>query len=212
MPAPTERMPWGYWLVRKLCQAFLLVLYRYRVEGREKFPVEGPVLLLSNHQSYLDPIVIAAAAPRRLRALARESLFRFGPFAWIIRYLGAIPVGSAGATLSSMRATFQHLDRGTAMLIFAEGTRTEDGNLAEIKPGILTLLRRRKPTIVPMALDGSFQAWPRQNKWPRLGRIAVVFGDAIIPEQLVELSDEQILALVGERIGSCLAEAQQLRK
>ncbi len=210
MPEPVENMSLWYRLVLRLCQLLFTVVFPCRAKGREHFPATGPVLLLSNHQSHLDPIAIASAAPRRLRALARESLF-VGPFGWLIRSLGAVPVGSAGATFFSLRATFRHLDRGTAMLIFPEGTRTEDGNIAELRSGFVALARRRNPVVVPMAIDGAFDVWPKRHWLPRPGRLAIVFGKPISTENLDELSDAEFGAIVAARLAECHAEAQRLR-
>ena len=210
MPEPVENMSLWYRFVRGLCQILFTVVFPSRSRGQENFPAAGPILLLSNHQSHLDPIAIASAAPRRLRALARESLF-VGPFAWLIRSLGAVPVGSAGATLSSLRATFRHLENGTAMLIFPEGTRTEDGEIAELKAGFVALARRKNPVVLPMAIDGTFDAWSKHRWLPRPRRIAIVFGQPISTANLEELSDDAFAATVAERMAKCLAEARRLR-
>ena len=206
---PTERMPLGYWLIRAFCQLINKLIYHYRVTGRENFPDEGPILLLSNHQSHLDPTAIAAAAPRRLRALARESLF-FWPLSWIIRYLGAIPVGSAGATRASLKQTLAALDNGAAFLIFPEGTRTEDGEIGSLQPGFTMLTRKKKPVVLPMAIEGSFQAWPRSKSFPGLGRIAIAFGKPIAPEEYDQWDAKQFEGQVAERLRGCLQEARGL--
>jgi 1-acyl-sn-glycerol-3-phosphate acyltransferase len=210
MPEPVEKMSLWYRFVRGLCQLLFAAVFRCRSRGQENFPAEGPILLLSNHQSHLDPIAIAAAAPRRLRALARESLF-VGPFAWLIRSLGAIPVGSTGSTLSSLRATLGLLDRGGAMLIFAEGTRTEDGELAPLKPGFVALARRKHPVVLPMAIDGSFDAWPKHRWLPRPRRLAIVFGPPISTANLEQQSDDEFAQTVAARLAECLVEARRLR-
>lgn len=206
---PTQRMPPGYWLARAGCKLFFNVIYRYRITGQEFFPAAGPVILLSNHQSHLDPLAIAGAAPRRLRALARESLF-FWPLSWVIRYLGAIPVGSTGSTRASLKATMAALDEGAAFLIFPEGTRTSDGEIAELQPGFTMLTRRRKPVVLPMAIEGSFQAWPRNRRFPRPGRIAIVFGKPIPPEEYDQWKAKEFEAIAAERLAGCLSEARAL--
>lgn len=167
-------------------------------------------MLLSNHQSHLDPAVIAAACPRRLHSVARESLFR-GILGWIIRSLGAWPIGSKECTLATMRKSLRLLEMGGAMLVFPEGTRTHDGELGEIKPGFIPFIRRRKPVVVPMAIEGSFAAWPRQRSYPLPHRLAVVFGLPMNVDELVALDDQAILELVASRLEACRQEAAQLR-
>lgn len=203
-------MPFGYRLARGLCKLIFSVLYRYRITGEENFPREGPMILLSNHQSHLDPLVIAAAAPRRLRALARESLF-FWPLSWIIRYLGAIPVGSAGATRASLKATMGALEQGSAFLIFPEGTRTSDGEIAELQSGFTMLTRKKRPTVLPMALEGTYQAWPKSKKFPGLGRVAVAFGKPIPAEEYEAWKAKEFEEIAAQRLEECLKEARELR-
>jgi len=205
----TETMSLWYKFVRIWCRLACVFPFPCRIQGQENMPATGPILLLSNHLSHLDVIAIATASPRRLRALARESLF-VGPFAWLIRSLGAIPVGSAGATLSSLRATFRHLENGTAMLIFPEGERSEDGELAELMPGFTILARKKNPAVVPMAVAGTFEAWPRRHWLPRPGRMAVVFGKPIPTDNLGELSDEAFGEIVSSRLTECHEEAKRL--
>ncbi len=207
---PTEQMNLWYHFVRTICRVVFSTIFALKVSGKENIPPAGPLLVLSNHQSHLDPLAIAAASPRRLRALARESLF-FWPLSWMIRSLGAIPVGSAGSTRASLKATFKHLDNGTAMLIFPEGTRTDDGEIAELQSGFQMLTRKKNPTILPMAIEGSYQAWPKSRLLPRPGRLAIAFGEPISHEEYGAWDAKEFEPRVTEILNDCLAEARALR-
>lgn len=173
-------------LCRMFMQGVVKLCFGLRVVGRERVPRSGPLLYLSNHQSYLDPVISSvAAADRPFSPFARESLFR-GPFGWLIRSLGAMPVTGGNADKSIMRAALAELDAGRCVLVYPEGTRTPDGALQPFKTGVALLLRRSKATIVPVGIEGSFDAWPRQRSRPRFRRpIEVEVGEPIRREDLL---------------------------
>lgn len=207
---PTEQMNLWYRFVRTCCRFAFSTIFPCKVTGQENVPPHGPLLVLSNHQSHLDPLAVAAASPRRLRALARESLF-FWPLSWMIRSLGAIPVGSTGSTRSSLKATFKHLENGTAMLIFPEGTRTEDGEIAELQSGFQILTRKKNPVVLPMAIAGSFESWPKSRYFPLPGRLAIAFGKPIPAEEYGPWDAGQFEAQIAARLRECLEKARQIR-
>lgn len=207
MPVPTYRRPllkrWWYgfswvvmWCVTKVC-------FRYRYRGEEHVPRHGPLVVVCNHQSNLDPVLVGVACPRQLSYLARDTLF-VGPFAWLIRSYDAIPIDREGTGLAGIRATLSRLKKGDAVLMFPEGTRTTDGELQPLKPGFAPLVRRSDAAIVPAALDGAFHSMPRGTKCPRPVRIALQFGPAITPEEIATLTDEELVQRVAERMAECL--------
>lgn len=185
---------------RMFMQGLLKLCFGLRVVGRDRVPRSGPLLYLSNHQSFLDPVINgAAAADRPFSPFARESLFR-GPLGWVIRSLGAMPVTGGNADKSIMRSALAELEAGRCVLVYPEGTRTPDGAVHPFKSGVALLLRRSEATIVPVGIEGSFDAWPRQRSRPRFRRaIEVEVGEAIqrdellaegVPAALKRLEDE----------------------
>ena len=82
----------GYCALRAICRLVAVVLFGIRCRGRNNMPLEGPVLICANHQSYFDPVIIGLTFNRRLNYLARQTLFRFTPFRWLIEFLDAIPI------------------------------------------------------------------------------------------------------------------------
>lgn len=184
-----------------LCWAASKVWFRFRYRGGPQVPSTGPVMLLANHQSNLDPVLVGIACSRQLRYLAKQSLF-FWPLSWLIRSLGAVPLDLSGSALSGMRTTLRLLKQGEAVLVFPEGSRTPDGTLQPLKPGFCPLARRSRATLVPVGLDGAFAALPAQAWFPRPARIALAIGPPIPFDQYESLSDEQLMALVAERIAS----------
>jgi 1-acyl-sn-glycerol-3-phosphate acyltransferase len=139
-------------------------------------PSTGPALLVANHASYLDPVLVGAAVPRRLSYLARSSLFRPRAFGVLIRAFGAIPLEREGVGIGGMRAVLAALAEGRVVLLFPEGTRSADGALGVLRTGAMRIAQRAGVTVVPVWIEGSGRALPRGAKLPRPRRIEVRFG------------------------------------
>ncbi len=210
MSRPLHKRLW-YDSLRVMCRIASVCVFRIRCYGREQVPREGGVLVVANHQSHLDPILIGLAIDRRLNFLARQSLFRFAPFAWLLRSCDTIPLDRDGSGLGGLKETLRRLKREEMVLIFPEGTRTRDGAVGTIKPGFIPLARRSGVPLLPVGLDGAYQAWPRTRRFPRTGRVALCIGRPILPEEMAALDDAQLLELVRERIGQAFLAAQRHR-
>jgi 1-acyl-sn-glycerol-3-phosphate acyltransferase len=182
-----------------------MLAYGVRYSGRENIPPSGAVLVVSNHQSHFDPPLVGAGCTRRMNYLARETLFRFAPFRWLIHSVDAIPIDRDGLGLGGIKESLRRMKRGEMVLIFPEGTRTRDGNMGRFRPGFTVLAARAKAWILPVAIEGAFAAWPRWQKLPRLGTIHVCFGEPIPPEQVVAWGERELLAEVEQRVRACHA-------
>ncbi len=194
-----------------ICLAAILA-YRVRHTGKQNIPAEGGVLVVSNHQSHFDPPMIGIGCPRHMNFLARDTLFRFAPFRWLIRSLDAIPIDREGLGLSGIKESLKRLKRGEIVLIFPEGTRTRDGRIAPFRPGFTALAVRSGATILPVAIDGTFQAWPRWRIWPGLGRVRVDYGEPILPAEIAGRDERELLAEVERRVRQCHARLIQQRQ
>lgn len=183
----------------------------YRAEGRENWP-EGGGLVCSNHQSYIDPILVGLAYKGRLNYLARESLFRSSVFRWLIESLDAIPINRDGLGIGGLKEALRRLKRQEKVLIFPEGTRTHDGEIQAFQPGFLAIARRGKAPLIPVAIDGAYDAWPRNRAIPRLSRIRVCIGQPFSAEEISERTDDALLAELAERIAQCHAQARAARR
>ena len=201
----------GYLAMRALFRLSGIVLFKSRCIGREKIPSQGGALVCSNHQSNLDPMVVGMQSQRRMNYLARKSLFDSFLFGWIIRFLDAISIDREGLGFAGLKQTLSCLRAGEIVLLFPEGTRTDDGELLELKPGVCSLVRRGKVPLVPVGIDGPFQAWPRSSLLPHREVVRVVIGDPILPDEIERWDDEQLLAELRGRIQQCLEQARQSR-
>ena len=198
-----------YQLLQRSLQLAAVIVYRVRYSGRENIPAEGGVLVVSNHQSHFDPPLVGVGCPRQMNYLARDTLFRFAPFGWLIHSIGAIPIDREGVGLSGIKESLRRLKRGEMVLIFPEGTRTRDGEIARFRPGFTTLAVRSKAAILPVAVEGAFQVFPRWRRFPGLGRIRVRYGQPILPAEFADRDERELLAEVERRVRQCHAEIRR---
>ncbi len=198
-----------YGLAKSVVRTFVAIVFDARYSGCRNVPRHGAALLVSNHQSHLDPPLIGAGCPRQMSYLARRTLFRFAPFGRLLESVGGIPIDREGSALSGIRATLEALERGEVVLVFPEGTRTRDGEIGVFKPGLALVARRAKVPIIPAAIEGAYQAWPRDAALPRPGTIHVHYGKPLSYEEIKGCSEEELAALVQKRVSECLALLRQ---
>jgi len=188
-----------------LSRTFSVSLFGFRFKVMERLPESGGVLVLSSHQSHLDPLLLGLATNRRLSSLARSSLFKFGPFGNAIAALGAVPIDRSASSVTAMRTVIQRLRKGAAVIVFPEGTRTSTGQLGEMKKGFALLAKRAAVPIAPVAIVGAYECWPRFHMFPRPGRIRLHFGEVITADEVKSLSETQLA-------DRCLAVLEDLDK
>jgi len=194
-----------YEFLRRVLQLAAVLLYRVRHTGYHNIPRTGGVLVVSNHQSVMDPPLVGMGCPRRMNYLARETLFRFGPFRWLITSLDAIPIDREGVRLAGIKESLRRLKRGEMVLMFPEGTRTSDGQIQPFRPGFCALAQRSKAAILPVAVEGAFQAWPRGRRFPRPGVVHVHYGEPLLPEDIAGWDELRLVAEVEQRVRRCHA-------
>lgn len=198
-----------YRFFRRVFQLVGVLAYHVRHTGRENIPAEGGVLMVSNHQSHFDPPLVGMACMRQMNYLARDTLFGFAPFRWLIRSLDAIPIDREGMGLSGLKESLRRLKRGEMVLIFPEGTRTRDGEISKFRPGFTALAVRSKAAILPVAIEGAYAAWPRRQRLPSLGKIHVHYGPPILPEEIQGRDERELLAEVERRVRQCHARLRR---
>lgn len=199
-------------LFYRLMQTLLLLggvlFFRIRLRGILNEPAEGPVLVVSNHQSHLDPPMIGMFFRRPLNYMARETLFKFPPLGWLIRTLGAIPIDRDGVGLSGMKETLRRLKYGQMVLVFPEGSRTRDGQLGALKPGFCALARRGGVKLLPVGIAGAYRAWPRSRSAPGRATVQIRVGKPMSPEEIAALDDKALIARVQADLQACWATAE----
>ena len=205
------RLLW-YRFWQQVARVLLVLVFGLRVHHRRRFPRTGGVLVVANHQSYLDPILAAVGMPRAFHPMARESLFRFAPFRWLIGSLYAFPVRRGTADLAAVKEALRRLQAGGVVLVFPEGTRTRDGSIGPMHGGPAAIAARAGVPIVPMVIDGAFEAWPRTRRLPRPQRIRVACGRAVSVGGADADDPETVMAAVRRQMLDLQAELKRSRR
>jgi 1-acyl-sn-glycerol-3-phosphate acyltransferase len=174
-------------MIRGLLRWLFTVFYGFRWYGRENMPLEGPVLLIANHQSHFDPPAFGVVVgDRPFAGLARSTLFSHPVCGWALRSIGTIPLVQGKGDTSAFRIALARLKEGRSVIIFPEGTRTCDGALHEFQRGVRVLLKRAQVPVIACAIEGAHDTWPIGTPKPRVrGRIQIMIGPPHEYEELL---------------------------
>ena len=208
-PAARDRsvalLSW-YRFVRYLLATLAAVTVRWRATGRSNIPESGGVLLVSNHLSYLDVFFLGIPLRRPLNYVARSSLF-VPVLAQLMRSVGGFPIDREGIGVSGLKETLRRLRNGGIVTLFPEGTRSHDGQLGALKPGIAVLVARARVPVIPAGLAGLFEVWPRWRAVPVPHPIRIHYGRPIWPEDVAGLPTDAVTALIQRRLQESRLEA-----
>lgn len=197
-----------------LAYPLLQALTRLRVNGRRLLPA-GPAILVANHITNVDPLVLGIAAARELHFLAKEELFRASPlFSWLIRSFNAWPVRRGGADAGAIRQCSRLLQRGRLLVLFPEGTRSQTGEIAKFMPGAAMLAITNRAPLVPcriLGLDHSWLSWVVDRDMvrrgyrttrSRFGGVEVRFGPPVAPQpfEQTRAGYEEMTAAIEQRV------------
>jgi 1-acyl-sn-glycerol-3-phosphate acyltransferase len=180
------------------------------VTGRDRIPKSGGVVVISNHQSYLDLILLGQAIDREITYIARTGLWSsplYRALTWPFRL---VRIRRGEADLSALKECVGRLERGELLLLFPEGTRTRDGRVGRFTMGFLAMAQRARVPVVPARVFGSFEAWPRSHPLPSPGRIRLEFFPPIDAagrrrEEIVDQLQSGVYATPGPAVGRTYA-------
>ena len=191
-----------WYLISRLIQVVSLDLFDLKVSGIEKLPKSGAFLLSSNHQSYLDPLILASVLPadvcQRAFAVGTSEIFGEGIMRQLARSLKVVVVDPDANLVPAMRAGAFGLRHGMVLVLYPEGERSIDGTPRIFKKGAAILSIHLQVPIVPIAIEGFYDAWPRAKPFQGFKPLKIVFGDPIIPPPEAEASEEAYERLTAE--------------
>jgi 1-acyl-sn-glycerol-3-phosphate acyltransferase len=194
-------IPWKF--AQTLTRVFTTTMFDLKVYGRDNVPDEGGALMVSNHQSVLDPALLGVQLRRPMSYLAKSELWDNPVLGWLITSLNAFPVRQGAGDKGAITETINRLREGHLLNIYPEGSRTEDGELLPIQRGVALVIRKAKVPVIPAVVDGSFGAWPKGQLLPGRHPIRVLIGK---PIRMDEMDAKDILAEIDRLFREMLAE------
>lgn len=184
-------MRWIYWCGWHLFGSAFRGLFGLTVRGHERLVTRGGVLVVANHQSFLDPPLVGTLYHDEMWYLARKTLFRKG-IDWVYHSWNAIPVDQDRPDMASLKTIIRLLREGNRVLVFPEGARTHDGSLGKAQPGVGLIAQKAGVPIQPIRIRGAREALPRGSARIRLKKIEVSVGEAF------RFSPEEVRAARGK--------------
>lgn len=196
---PIASMKFSYWMVHSLARLFFKTFFRLKIYGAERVR-PGPGLLIANHTSFYDPPVLSISCSEEVHFLAKESLFKVPLLGRLIRVLNTHPVSRDATDIHVLRQMIGLLGEGKKVIIFPEGRRSPDGQLRPFERGFAFLAQKSKCTIFPAFIEGTYEAWPITQKWPRLfGKMTCVFGSPIEWDEFEDLPKREAEQALAEK-------------
>lgn len=173
-PTPTPLGRVFYWIGKTGSNLLFTLFSRVRVRGRENVPRAGALIIAPNHASFADPPLVGSQLPRTLFYMGKEELFRIPVFGWILRQVNAFPIRRKEGDIAAIKAAERILNAGGALIVFPEGRRQRNGQLAAPKRGVGLLAVRTGVPVLPVYVHNA-------HRILRLAQITIVFGRPISP-------------------------------
>jgi long-chain acyl-CoA synthetase len=196
-------------LVTRIVKLVWRIRAPIEIEGVEKIPPRGPYLLCSNHQSFVDPAILLAALPwrilLRLFAVGTSEIFGSGFMRWAARIMRVVVVDPDANLIPAMRAGAYGLRHGMGLILYPEGERSIDGTPRTFKKGAAILSIHLQIPIVPIAIEGAYESWPRGKSFQKFAPIKIKIGDPMLPPPESDASEEAYAKLTTE-LKSCVVE------
>ena len=197
-----------YYLTRSLSILLLKLFFRFEVRGEGQVPPQGGVILASNHQSFIDPLLVGCGTTKRpVHFMARESLFR-GLWGWYLSRLNSFPVKRGGADRGAWRHFEELVASGKLVSFFPEGTRSPDGNLQKANAGSGMLIHRCKgAVVVPARVFGTFDVMPRHKFFGGFHKVGVAYGPPLdLDEEFSREGSREVYEAISDKIMAAIAK------
>jgi 1-acyl-sn-glycerol-3-phosphate acyltransferase len=185
----------AFFSLRAVFRPAFTLAFRLRTQGREHVPRKGAAIIAANHASFLDPILIGMCSRRPVRFLVAREFYLDPRLSALLRWLGAIPVGGDAGMIRSFRHIADVIRGGGILGIFPEGGITRDGVMKPFRAGAAVIALRMGVPVVPIHVGGTFDALPRDARWPRFVPVTLRIGEAIRVAARRNPSPDEIAAL-----------------
>jgi len=168
-----------YRLAQGIVRTLRPLLGRLDIRGKENVPPSGPFILVANHQSYLDPVLIQSYVRRPLHSMAKSTQFATPGLGWLMKQLLSFPVRRWEIDPQAVRITLRRLDQGEPVCVYIEGERSWDARLQPPRLGTLRLILKAGVPVIPVAISGTYDIWPRWDRKLRRSDVVILFGEPL---------------------------------
>lgn len=211
LPGFRRNLVWS--IVQFLLKFVFVTWFRCRSTGSKNLPADSGALLLINHQSFLDPLIVGMFLKRPVSYLARDTLFKVPFIGWLLRNTYVMSISRTAGGTESLRLSINRMKQGYLVGIFPEGTRSFDGKVGQLKPGFIAIVRRSKLPIIPVGICGANRAMPKGSFFIYPVKLAVHYGKPLDPEKVKELTkrghEEEFIEYVTSEIEQTMEQASQ---
>lgn len=187
-----------YYFARAILIPFVYLLFRPKVKGKENIPMEGSIIIYSNHTSIFDPIILGCLLPRKIYFMAKQELFKFNFIGALLKKLGAFPVKRGAADISAIKTALRLLRNGKVFGIFPEGTRSKSGNMQNFTHGVAAIAHKSRAVVVPASIIGSYKLFRS---------IQVIIGEPLnLEKHYYQKSSSELLEQMSNEMSDALKE------
>lgn len=199
---------WALETLRPIVGFFSRVLWKIEFYGLENVPAQGGVIIAANHQTYIDPFWLSVPIKRPTRYLAWSAAFSWPVVGKCLTWFGAWPLALEGSDPSAIRRSLQFLREGGMVVIFPEGGRsTATGSLERFKAGAVRLALEAQVPILPVTIKGGNRVWPRGWKFPRPGKVVVIYHPLYYAEPCPKEETRACARRESEKLAEVIASA-----
>lgn len=179
-----------YRISQFIARCIFKLYFRLRIVGCENIPTEEPCIIVANHVSFLDPLLICAIVPRVIHYITYASFYYNSLLHWYCKRVYCIPIKKKGNDISALKQALRLLKKGEIVGIFPEGQRSVTGKLKEGLPGTSLIALRANVPILPVGIHGAYEAFPKGSKFPKPKLITLIFGEPFSLEDYLNVDEK----------------------
>lgn len=199
-----------YKLSQCIFRCIFKMYFRLRVVGYENIPSEGACIIVANHSSFLDPLLICTVVPRIIHYIAFAYFYYHPLLYWYCKRVYCIPIKKDGNDISTLKKALRLLKKGEVVGIFPEGERSATGEVGKGLPGAALIALRAKVPILPVGIQGAYEAFPKGSTFPKPKPITLIFGEPFPIEAYIHVDKKNTNELQEETTNVIMSKIAQL--